>query len=124
MAFDLQSLQEEDVPHCVTIYFAAFQNAHSLGCWPRTPGVRQWLENMIYDELKDPGAHWRKATSPGSQEIAGFVKWQEPKPGEEPEVELPAWPEDADQSLCNETFSKWATMYRELFGKRGHWCGL
>ena len=77
---------------------------------------------MIYDELNEPGAHWLKAVSKTTGELAGYVKWQEPKPGKEPEVELPEWPKEADQDLCNETFGAWARMHRELLGSRGHWC--
>ena len=77
---------------------------------------------MIDDELKEPGAHWLKAVSTNTGEIAAFVKWQEPKPGVEPEVDLPTWPEGADEELCNETFGAWAKAHRELMGKRGHWC--
>lgn len=79
---------------------------------------------MIYDELKEPGAHWLKAVSTSTAEIAAFVKWQEPKPGIEPDVDLPTWPEGADRELCNETFGDWARAHRELMGKRGHWCTI
>lgn len=122
MAFTLIPLQEDDIPRCVTMYFAAFQNAHSIGCWPRIPSVRVWWEQMIYDELHEPGAHWLKAVSIVSGEIAGFVKWQEPKPNVEPDVDLPEWPQGADAKLCNETFGAWAKAHRDLMGSRGHWC--
>lgn len=122
MAFDLQPLLHEDAERCVTIYFAAFQNPHSLGCWPRSPIVRAWWEKMIRDELDEPGAHWLKAVSKATGEIAGFVKWQEPKPGKEPDEDLPQWPEGADEKLCDETFGTWAKMHRTLLGSRGHWC--
>lgn len=46
----------------------------------------------------------------------------EPRPGIEPETELPEWPEGADLELCNKTFSAWFSKHKELFGKRGHWC--
>ncbi|KAI5365208.1 Putative GNAT domain, acyl-CoA N-acyltransferase [Septoria linicola] len=121
MAFTLLPLQELDVPQCVTIYFAAFQNAHSLGCWPRTPDIRAWWENMIKDELHEPGAQWLKAVLEESGEIAGFAKWQEPEPGIEPDVSLPEWPAEADAELCDETFGAWARAHRDLMGKRGHW---
>ncbi|KAK4542280.1 hypothetical protein LTR36_006933 [Oleoguttula mirabilis] len=122
MAFTLQPLQHEDAERCVTIYFAAFQNPHSLGCWPRSPSVRAWWEKMIHDELDEPGAHWLKAVSKETGELAGFVKWQEPKPGVEPAEDLPQWPEGADEKLCDETFGTWARMHRELLRSRGHWC--
>lgn len=77
---------------------------------------------MIHDELNESGARWLKTVSPTAGEIAGFGKWQEPKPGVEPDLDLPTWPEDADQRLCNETFGAWARMHRQLFGERGHWC--
>ena len=77
---------------------------------------------MISTELNEPGAHWLKAVVPGAEEIAGFVKWQEPKPDVEPDTDLPTWPEGADHRLCDETFGAWARMHRSLFGDRGHWC--
>lgn len=122
MAFALLPLQESDIPRCVTIYFAAFQNPHSLGCWPRTPSVRAWWEDLINDELHAPGARWLKAVSVESGSIAGFIKWQESKPGVVPDADLPEWPQGADSSLCNETFGAWARAHRDLMGSRGHWC--
>ena len=77
---------------------------------------------MISEELKEPSSHWLKAVSISTREIAGFVKWQQPKPGVEPDIDLQTWPEDADQHLCNETFGVWARKHRELCGTRGHWC--
>ena len=77
---------------------------------------------MFYSELNEFGSHWLKAMSTETGEIVGFVKWQEPKHGVEPDVDMPTWPEGADQELCNETFGNWARMRRELMGKRGHWC--
>ena len=122
MTFQLQPLTRRDVPRCVTIYFAAFQNPHSLGCWPRTANVRKWWENMICDELDEVGSHWLKAVSTSTGDIAGFVKWQEPKHDTEPSTDLPVWPGDADEALCNETFGTWARQHRNLMGRRGHWC--
>lgn len=121
MAFTLQPLTRTDVPHCITIYFAAFQNAHSLGCWPRTPNIRTWWENMIYDELDEPGAQSLKAVT-GSGEMAGFVKSVQPKHGIEPDTALPQWLTEADHKLCDETFGKWARRRRELMDAWGHWC--
>lgn len=77
---------------------------------------------MINDELHAPGARWLKAVSVESGAIAGFVKWQEPKPGVEPDVDLPEWPQGADASLCHGTFGAWARAHRDLMGSRGHWC--
>lgn len=122
MAFALQPLEAIDIPRCVDIYFAAFQNSHSLACWPRTPDVRAWWEQMIHDELHEAGAHWLKAVHQASGEIAGYVKWQEPKPGVQPATDLPEWPAEADVDLCNETFGAWARAHRDLMGRRGHWC--
>lgn len=122
--FILLPLQPADIANCVNIYFAAFQNAHSLGCWPRIPSVRAWWENMITDELYEPGAHWLKAVSKQTGEIAGFAKWQEPKSGKESDTALPQWPEGADTALCDETFGAWARKHGELMGVRGHWCEL
>ena len=124
MAFELQPLKKEDAPRCASIYFDAFQNPHSLGCWPRTPSIRQFWENMICDELEESGSHWLKAVSTSTGEIAGFAKWQQPKPGVAPEVDLPTWPDDADKALCDETFGAWARAHRDLMGTRGHWCKL
>ena len=122
MAFELKPLEHADASRCIEIYFLAFQNPHSLACWPRIPSVRAWWEKMIHDELDEPGAHWLKAVSSQTGEIAGFCKWQEPKPGVTPDVSLPEWPEGADQELCRETFGAWARMHRNLMGGRGHWC--
>lgn len=121
MPFTLEPLTRADVPGCITIYFSAFQNPHSLGCWPRTPRIRTWWEDMIYSELDEPGAHWLKAVSI-TGELAGFIKWVQPKHGVEPDTTLPQWPEDADQRLCNETFGDWARRHRELMRARAHWC--
>jgi hypothetical protein len=79
---------------------------------------------MIYDELEEPGSHWRKAVSTSTGEIAGFTKWQQPKPGVAPDTSLPDWPEDADKALCDETFGAWARAHRDLMETRGHWCKM
>lgn len=123
MAFNLEPVLPSDAVRCVDIYFAAFQNPHSLGCWPRdVPAVRQWWEQMVIEELTEPGSHWLKATSRETGEIAGYVKWQEPNPGKEPDTHLPEWPEGADEKLCDETFGAWAKGHRDIMGLRGHWC--
>ncbi|OQO13967.1 hypothetical protein B0A48_00842 [Cryoendolithus antarcticus] len=132
-AFELLPLTAEDAPRCVDIYFAAFQNPHSLACWPRVPSIRAFWEHMILDELAEPGAHWLKAvrastdspanstSSPVAEQIAGFCKWVAPKPGQVPDTTLPQWPTDADGRLCDETFGAWAKAHKELLGDRGHW---
>lgn len=122
MAFHLHPLSEEDIPHCVSIYFDAFQNAHSLACWPRVPPVRAFWEKMLRDELTEAGSHWLKAISRCTGEMAAFAKWREPQPGSAASVDLPEWPADADGALCDETFGDWARKHRELMGERGHWC--
>lgn len=122
MAFEIQPLKKEDAARCVSIYFDAFQNPHSLGCWPRTTRIGKWWENMILEEIEEAGSHWLKAVSTTTGDIAAFIKWKEPKPGIQPEIELPTWPEGADEKLCNETFGAWARAHRDLMGKRGHWC--
>lgn len=122
MEFELQPLQRNDIERCVDIYFAAFQNPHSLACWPRIPSVRSFWENMIQNELSETGSHWLKTVAKDTGTIIGFAKWQEPKPGREPDTNLPDWPEGADKALCDETFGEWARLHRDLMGSRGHWC--
>ncbi|KAK6435354.1 hypothetical protein LTR95_008455 [Oleoguttula sp. CCFEE 5521] len=132
--FKLLPLTAEDAPRCVDIYFAAFQNPHSLACWPRVPSIRTFWEHMILDELAEPGAHWLKAVvglpdaagsdnreSKATLQIAGFCKWVAPKPGQTPDTTLPQWPADADGKLCDETFGAWAEAHKEHLGDRGHW---
>lgn len=119
--FTLLPLAPTDAPACATIYFASFQNAHSLACWPRTPSIRAFWENMITTELQEPNAHFLKAVDPSTNQIAGFCKWVSPKPGEVPDTSLPPWPEDADKRLCDETFGAWANAHAEILGARGHW---
>lgn len=50
----------------------------------------------MYDELDEAGSHWLKAVASETGELAGFVKWQQPKHGEAPSTELAEWPEGAD----------------------------
>ncbi|RMZ01596.1 hypothetical protein D0862_06313 [Hortaea werneckii] len=98
-------------------------NPHSLACWPRVPSVRQWWEDMFTREMaSETGSHWFKSVDVASGETVGFVKWQEPRPeGMELETDLPEWPAEADQGVCDETFGEWGRKRRELMGKRGHW---
>ncbi|ORX37836.1 acyl-CoA N-acyltransferase [Kockovaella imperatae] len=121
MPFKLLPLTEEDAPECVSVYFAAFQNPHSLACWPRVPAIRSFWEKMILDELHEPRAHWAKAVDEETGRLAGFMKWQAPKEGVEPDTRLPEWPAEADGRLCDETFGAWARQHRDLMGSRGHW---
>ena len=120
--FTLRPLLLPDIPRCITIYFAAFQNPHSLACWPRVPGIRLWWERMISTELSEPGAHFLVAECVSTGLIAGWTKWQAPKPGVAPDTTLPIWPAEADVRLCNETFGQWARTHRDIMGTRGHWC--
>lgn len=122
MPFQLLPLTPEDASRCATIYFASFQNPHSLACWPRVPSVRAFWENMVIYELKDPQSHFYKAVDTETGEIAGWMKWVEPKSGVEPDVALPEWPKDADKALCDETFGAWAREHRNIMNDRGHWC--
>ncbi|KAI6793500.1 hypothetical protein KC367_g7363 [Hortaea werneckii] len=126
MPLHLQPLEPSDIPACVEIYFRAFQNPHSLACWPRVPSVRQWWEDMFVREMaSEAGSHWFKAVdldSKGEGQMVGFVKWQEPRrDGGEVETELPEWPAEADKGVCEETFGEWGRRRRELMGGRGHW---
>lgn len=122
MPFTLHPLTPPDIPPSVEIYFTAFRNPHSLACWPRTPAVRAWWENMLRAELGEPGAHWLKALDVVSGELAGFVKWVRHPEGEAVDQDLPGWPEGADGRLCGETFGVWAREHARLMGRRGHWC--
>ena len=127
MDFQIRSLQVEDVPQCVQIYFDAFQNPQSLACWPRTPGVRKFWEAMLRSEMGDPSAHFlkvvtRRKEDEGGEEIVAFAKWVAPKPGSAVDTSLPRWPEDADGGLCDRTFGDWARRHADLMGTRGHWC--
>ena len=127
MEFRVRPLQAADVSKCVQIYFDAFQNPHSLACWPRTPGVRKFWEGMLCEELDDPGAHFLKVTTNRhdgneSEEIVAFAKWVAPRPGSAVDTGLPRWPQEADSKLCDLTFGDWARRHAELMGTRGHWC--
>lgn len=141
MPFEILPIDPKDAPRLITIYFAAFQNAHSLACWPRIPSVRQWWEDMVLDELKDPNAVFLKVVDtdstdgqgseessrdgrqgPEDQSIVAWAKWNRPKDGETPDTGLPEWPEGADVELCNRTFGVWAQEHVNITGSRGHWC--
>ena len=123
MTFELHPVEASDAPACVTIYFAAFQNPHSLGCWPRDiPTVREWWENMIKDELHEHGSQWLKAVSNETGKIAGYCKWRRYEAGHEADTSLPQWPEGSDKRLANETFGDWANKHPQLMGARAHWC--
>lgn len=129
MTLEIQSLQPGDIPTCVQIYFDAFQNPHSLACWPRVPGIRKFWEDMLREEMGDPNARFLKVVVTGSSsgsdngfELAAFAKWVAPKPGVEVDTSLPRWPEEADAELCDRTFGAWARRHKELMGTRGHWC--
>ncbi|KAK3679922.1 hypothetical protein LTR78_000299 [Recurvomyces mirabilis] len=115
MSFELKPLEISDAPTCVAIYFAAFQNAHSLGCWPRDVlAVREWWENMIRDELHEPGSQWLKAVANESGDIAGYCKWRKYEAGHEADTSLPQWPEGSDKRLADETFGDWANKHPQL----------
>lgn len=126
MRLEIQPLQADDIPKCVQIYFDAFQNPHSLACWPRAPGIRKFWQDMLQEEMGDPSARFLKVmmvNDDGSdKELAAFAKWVAPKPGVEVDTSLPRWPEEADAALCERTFGDWARRHGELMEMRGHWC--
>ncbi|KAK0264935.1 hypothetical protein LTR57_000162 [Friedmanniomyces endolithicus] len=123
MPFTLHPLLPPDIPRSTDIYFAAFQNPHSLACWPRNvPAVRTWWGTMILTELHEPGSQWLKAVSDDDTgEVAGFCKWRRFGEGEEVGTGLPEWPEGADARLCAETFGGWVGRHPGLMGGRAHW---
>ncbi|EMC93963.1 hypothetical protein BAUCODRAFT_158604, partial [Baudoinia panamericana UAMH 10762] len=121
MAFELQPLESSDAERCVTIYFAAFQNPHSLAVWPRIATVRAWWEQMIRDELNEEGSHWRKAVFKDTGELVGYCKWRHHAAGQTLDTQLPEWPKGADTALADETFGAWVRMHPELMGSRAHW---
>lgn len=127
MRLEIQPLQADDIPKCVQIYFDAFQNPHSLACWPRVPGIRKFWQDMLQEEMGDPNARFLKvmvvSDDDGSgEELVAFAKWVAPKPGVEVDTSLPRWPEETDAELCDRTFGDWARRHGELMGTRGHWC--
>jgi hypothetical protein len=122
MPFILEPLLAEDIPRFVELYFAAFQNAHSFGCFPRVPTVEKWWLDMIVDEFKDPNSHFHKAVDSTTGVIAAVSKWDEAKPRLPANLPLPEWPEGADKRMCNETFGLWMKKHEDVMRDRPHWC--
>jgi hypothetical protein len=116
----------EDIPTLVSIYFASFQNPHSLRAFPRTPSVRKWWEDMLSEEIGDPNACFLKiveqpSESEGEGKIVAYAKWNRPSEAKEDE-DLPKWPDGGDAALCDDFFGQLATKHHDIMGTRGHWC--
>lgn len=123
MSFELRPLEPSDAPRCIQIYFDAFQNAHSIGCWPRTDAVRKWWEDMLVAELSQAGSHHFKVIHVPSGEIASWGKWRKFQEGQKSDQDLPAaWPEGSDKRLADETFGAWMGEHPKIMGVRAHWC--
>ena len=58
--FELLPVTPADAPDLVSVYFAAFQSAHSLHAWPRIPTIRKWWEDMLARECEDEHSHMLK----------------------------------------------------------------
>ena len=106
------------------VYFTSFQDLISLNCFPRTPSVRKWFDDMNAEAfLKDTSARFIKVLQ--GKKIVAFAKWIVPikfgKGGDDPDV-MPSWPEDANAELCEEFFGELAKMRRQLMGYRPHYC--
>ena len=75
----------------------------------------------------EPSARFIKVV--GGEEIIAWAKWNVPVHvgdtvsggGDDPD-DMPSWPEDADEELCNEFFGVLARKRREIIGDRPHFC--
>ncbi|GAB7351135.1 hypothetical protein MBLNU459_g1592t1 [Dothideomycetes sp. NU459] len=132
-----------EAPILASLYFSAFQNPHSLACWPRdSPSVQAWWSAMLAREMRDDaGTFFLKivdcslsssssfsAAADGdpagatgqSEEIVAWAVWSGPgaAAGEQGALE---WPEGADVGLCEQTFGAWERERARIMGEREHW---
>ena len=140
--FALLPVSPEDAPELVRVYFAAFQNPHSLSAWPRIPTVRKWWEDMLARECQDAHAHMFKivktpdvqpgiadaanvdttSTESSATEIVAFVKWDHPRPEVEIDRNLPEWPDGSDKEMNQIKFSHLIEQRIRIMGPmENHW---
>ncbi|KAI9654818.1 MAG: hypothetical protein M1821_005812 [Bathelium mastoideum] len=131
----LLPVSPEDAPELVAVYFAAFQNAHSLVGWPRTPTVRKWWEDMLAQECQDAHSHMLKivdsapaqsntnndaisrvSTNNLSPKIVAFGKWNRPRPEVELDKTLPEWPDGSAKELNQTKFGQLVDKRVEIMG--------
>lgn len=122
-SFSLEPLEAADVPAAISLYFSAFDNSHSLSCWPRTEPVHKWWQDLLKAKIQEPGAHAVKAVSEDTGEIVGFAQWVEPTKRNDRAGSVPKeWPEGVDVELCAATFAAFAEGREEVMGDDRHWC--
>ncbi|KAL9063533.1 MAG: hypothetical protein Q9157_008197, partial [Trypethelium eluteriae] len=140
--FALLPVEPSDAPELVEVYFAAFQNAHSLFAWPRVPNIRKWWEDMLANECQDPHSHMLKIvelistdsdvtagtdaannTDSHGSKVVAFGKWNHPRPTVEIDRKLPEWPEGSAKELNQTKFGTLIERRIEIMGPlEDHWC--
>ncbi|KAL9086093.1 MAG: hypothetical protein Q9165_007305 [Trypethelium subeluteriae] len=139
--FALLPVEPSDAPELVDVYFAAFQNAHSLFAWPRIPNIRKWWEDMLAHECQDSHSHMLKivelsSTKPNvtagtsaanntdndGSKIVAFGKWNHPRPTIEIDRNLPEWPEGSAKEVNQTKFGTLIERRIEIMGPmENHW---
>jgi hypothetical protein len=69
---------------------------------------------MFLDEMDDPKPHFIKVVDLESGDHAAFCDCVKTKPCVFPDLNMPAWLDEAYLGLCNEMFGTWIAKHRDL----------
>ncbi|GKZ29890.1 hypothetical protein AbraIFM66950_006851 [Aspergillus brasiliensis] len=96
----------DDVPELVQLWYNAFSIPSMLAIWPDTPGVRQWWESAIRDDmLNKPREKYLKVMDSQTGRIAAYAKWSL-ETSQERGPRFPPWHPDMDARGNEEFFQQ------------------
>jgi hypothetical protein len=112
----------EDVPKLTRLWYNAFSIPAMLAIWPDTPGVRQWWDEVIRDEmLNKPQEKYLKVVDISTGRIAAYAKWSL-QTAEDRGPRFPAWHPDMDPCGNDEFVRNLESSRARLVGGKKNFC--
>ncbi|KAL4739360.1 acyl-CoA N-acyltransferase [Aspergillus similis] len=115
----LEPLEEADISAVVSLWYAAFHTPEMRKLFPDTPGVRQWWQENIRNDLRRKRAQqYLKVVERG--QIIAYAKWDLASPEENGDRFLP-WHPEMDSEACNQLAMQTASARKIVTGSRKHY---
>jgi hypothetical protein len=116
----LEPLAEADTSAVVSLWYAAFHTPEMRRLFPDTPGVRQWWQENIRNDLRRKRAQQYLKVVEGGQIIA-YAKWDLASPEENGDRFLP-WHPEMDSEACDQLALQTTWTRKSVTGFRKHYC--
>lgn len=120
LSMTLEPLAEADTSAVVSLWYAAFDTTEMRRLFPDTPGVRQWWQENIRNDLRRKRAQQYLKVVEGGQIIA-YAKWDLASPEENSDRFLP-WHPEMDSESCDQLAMQTTWARKSVTGSRRHYC--